>query len=54
MKRSGWALTGLTIAALTLGVPASAFADGYVSPFFGGNFANNSGNGRMNVGFDAG
>jgi hypothetical protein len=34
--------------------PAPAHADGYVSPFVGVNFANNSGNGRANFGFDAG
>jgi hypothetical protein len=54
MRRLAWALIGLSLAAVTLGAPAFAFADGYVAPFVGGNFANNSGNGRMNVGFDAG
>lgn len=34
--------------------PVAARADGYVSPFVGVNFANNSGNGRANVGVAAG
>src|SRR5439155_884011 len=34
--------------------PAKAHADGYVSPFIGVNFANNSGEGRANFGVDAG
>jgi Outer membrane protein beta-barrel domain len=35
-------------------IPASARADGYVSPFVGVNFENNSGNGRANFGADVG
>jgi hypothetical protein len=34
--------------------PAKAHADGYVSPFIGVNFANNSGDGRANYGVNAG
>jgi hypothetical protein len=34
--------------------PAKAQADGYVSPFIGVNFANNSGEGRANFGVNAG
>jgi hypothetical protein len=34
--------------------PAQARADGYVSPFLGVNFNNNSGNGRANFGADFG
>jgi hypothetical protein len=34
--------------------PTVARADGYISPFVGANFGNNSGNGRANVGIDAG
>ena len=34
--------------------PTQARADGYVSPFMGVNFANNSGEGRANFGVDAG
>jgi hypothetical protein len=34
--------------------PTEARADGYVSPFLGVNFANNSGDGRSNFGIDAG
>ena len=34
--------------------PAKAHADGYVSPFVGVNFANNSGEGRANFGVNAG
>jgi hypothetical protein len=43
----------LAVSALVLR-PAEARADGYVSPFLGVNFNNNSGNGRANFGFDAG
>jgi hypothetical protein len=34
--------------------PASAHADGYISPFIGVNFGNPSGNGRADFGFNAG
>jgi hypothetical protein len=34
--------------------PAPARADGWVSPFVGTNFGNNSGDGRVNVGVNAG
>jgi len=34
--------------------PVKAHADGYVSPFIGVNFANNSGDGRANFGVNAG
>lgn len=34
--------------------PAPARADGWVSPFIGTNFGNNSGDGRVNVGVNAG
>jgi len=34
--------------------PAKAHADGYISPFIGVNFANNSGDGRANYGVNAG
>jgi len=34
--------------------PTLAHADGYISPFIGANFGNNSGNGRVNVGADLG
>src|SRR5437899_3979061 len=34
--------------------PTQARADGYVSPFIGVNFNNNSGNGRANFGVNAG
>ena len=34
--------------------PVKAHADGYVSPFVGVNFANNSGEGRANFGVNAG
>ena len=46
----------LTIAATVavVSAPALARADGYISPFIGTNFGTNSGNGRMNVGADAG
>lgn len=40
-----------TAAALS---PSPARADGYISPFVGTNFGNNSGNGRLNVGVNAG
>src|SRR5947208_9693560 len=45
------------IVAATLAIvyaPAKAHADGYVSPFIGVNFANNSGDGRANFGVNAG
>jgi hypothetical protein len=38
----------------TVSAPTLAHADGYISPFVGANFGNNSGNGRMNVGADVG
>lgn len=41
-----------TLAAVS--VPATAHADGYISPFIGVNFGNSSGNGRMNAGADVG
>jgi len=41
-----------TVAAIS--APAVARADGYVSPFIGQNFGNNSGDGRVNFGADAG
>jgi hypothetical protein len=34
--------------------PATAHADGYISPFIGVNFGNNSGDGRANFGVNAG
>lgn len=41
-----------TMAAVS--TPMTAHADGYISPFLGVNFGNSSGNGRMNVGANAG
>jgi len=39
---------------MALSAPTLARADGYISPFVGATFGNNSGNGRMNVGADVG
>jgi hypothetical protein len=39
---------------LLICVPIPARADGYVAPFVGANFANNSGNGRSNFGANVG
>ena len=49
-------LTVLTLASTiaVILVPALAHADGYISPFIGTNFGNSSGNGRVDVGADAG
>ncbi len=43
----------LAAAAIVL-TPSSVRADGYISPFIGTNFGNNSANGRLNVGLNAG
>jgi hypothetical protein len=43
----------LTVVGLVF-APAAARAEGYVSPFTGVNFANNSGEGRANFGLDVG
>ncbi len=49
------ALIGLILStAALIGAPRAARADGYVNPFMGVNFANNSGNGRANFGAAAG
>lgn len=40
--------------AIALCAPTQARADGYISPFLGVNFANNSGDGRANFGVAAG
>ena len=44
----------ILVSALVFLMPTAAHAEGYVSPFLGVNFANNSGDGRVNFGFDAG
>jgi opacity protein-like surface antigen len=46
----------LILAAATAAVsaPAVARAQGYISPFIGTNFGSHSGNGRTNIGVDAG
>jgi len=50
------ALKGLILCAVVglASAPATAHADGYISPFIGVNFANDSGNGRANFGGAAG
>src|SRR5712692_5457259 len=40
--------------AIAVCAPTQARADGYISPFLGVNFANNSGNGRTNFGVAVG
>ncbi len=49
-------LKGLILCAAVglVSAPATAYADGYISPFMGVNFANDSGNGRANFGAAAG
>src|SRR5437764_4385938 len=53
MRRTAQVLM-VMIGIVTFVIPETAWAEGYVSPFIGVNFANNSGNGRTNFGFDAG
>src|SRR6266699_2219756 len=53
MRRALKALMICAVVAL-VSAPTQARADGYVSPFVGVNFANNSGDGRSNFGADAG
>jgi hypothetical protein len=42
------------LAVLVMSVPSAASADGYLAPFLGVNFANNSGDGRSNFGANGG
>ena len=44
----------LTAAVGLIWTPVPARADGFVSPFIGTNFGNNSGDGRVNIGANAG
>ncbi len=44
----------LSVTIAVVSTPALARADSYVSPFIGTNFGNNSGNGRVNFGANAG
>lgn len=53
MQRTLRALA-LSVTVGVLAVPAIARAEGYVSPFIGPNFGNNSGDGRTNFGVDFG
>jgi hypothetical protein len=49
-----WKVLILSATIAVVSAPALARADSYVSPFLGTNFGNNSGNGRVNVGANAG
>lgn len=47
-------ILAVLVAAAAVSSPALAHADGFISPFLGANFGNNSGNGRMSTGANAG
>jgi hypothetical protein len=53
MRRVIQGIIGSAVIALVL-APATARAEGYVSPFMGVNFGNNSGDGRSSFGVNAG
>src|SRR5205823_7029556 len=54
LMRAGMKALILSAVIAVVWAPTPARADGYVSPFIGVNFANNSGEGRANFGVNAG